>query len=266
MLIKDFLIGGDHEVFLRDKDTKEIVSAEGIIRGTKHDPYNFDESDRFACTSLDNVLAEYNIAPARNAVEYYNAIEKALNYIRKHIPENLEPFAFPAARLADKYLQTENAILFGCEPDYNAWTNMVNPRPQATDSNLRSAGYHITIGYDNPMEMVSLMLIKAMDLTIGVPSVLQEPDNERKQLYGKAGAFRHTPFGVEYRSTSNYILQDKKLIDWAFNATVDAIGIVNDGKMQDVDEESEMIISAINDKDADKAKYLIDKFQIKLAA
>lgn len=113
MLIKDFMIGGDHEVFLQDKNTKEIVSAEGIIQGTKYEPFNFDENDRFACTSLDNVLAEYNIAPARTRAEYYHGINKALEYIRKHIPGNLEPVALPAARLDDKYLQTENAQLFG---------------------------------------------------------------------------------------------------------------------------------------------------------
>lgn len=265
MLIENYLIGGDHEVFLQDKKTKEIVSAEGIIKGTKHEPFNFDEEDRFACTSLDNVLAEYNIAPARTPAEYYGAIEKALNYIRNTIPKNLEPVALPAARLKEKYLQTENAMLFGCEPDYNAWTNQVNDRP-AADGNLRSAGFHITMGYDNVSEMTNLMWVKAQDLFIGVPSVLQEPDNERKKLYGKAGAFRHTPFGVEYRSTSNYILQNERLINWAFENTVGAIEFINNGGMFVLEEESDNIVSAINNKDERKAKYLIDKFQIKLAA
>lgn len=266
MLIKDFLIGGDHEVFLKDKNTNEIVSAEGIIKGTKHDPFNFDETDRFACTSLDNVLAEYNIKPSKTKAEYYHAIQKALDYIKNFIPKNLEPIAIPAARLDSKYLQTENALLFGCERDYNAWTNQINDSPQAEDSSLRSAGFHITLGYDNPNEIVNLMWVKAMDLYVGVPSVIQEPDNERKKLYGKAGAFRHTPFGSEYRSTSNYILQNKNLINWAFDSTVKAVEFVNNDRIFELDEESDSIISAINDKDSDKAKYLIDKFKLELAA
>jgi len=264
-LIENCLIGGDHEIFLKDKKTGEIVSAEGIIQGTKYEPFNFDEKDRFACTSLDNVLAEYNIAPAKTEYEYYLAIEKALNYIKKTIPKNLDLAILPAARLKEKYLQTENAQLFGCEPDFNAWTREVNERPIA-DGNLRSAGYHITLGYENPNEIANLSWVKAQDLNIGVPSVLQEPDNERKKLYGKAGAFRHTSFGVEYRSTSNYILQDKKFIEWAFNNSMRSVDIVNKGDIYLLDEEADTIISCINDKDEAKAKYLIDKFQIKMAA
>lgn len=265
MFIKNFLIGGDHEVFLRDKNTNEVITAEGIVKGTKEDPYNFDEEDRFACTSLDCVLAEYNIAPARTRAEYFFGIEKALNYIRKSIPENLEVAFLPAARLAEKHLQSETAQRFGCSVDYNCWTRMANDPPNP-DGNLRSAGYHITLGYDNPNEFVNLMWVKAMDLFTSVPSILQEPDNERKKLYGKAGAFRHTPFGVEYRSLSNYILQDRKLIDWAFDQTVAATEFVNRGDVYLLDEEADVIISAINNKDEQQAKYLIDKFQIKMAA
>ena len=58
MFIKNPLIGGDHELFLREKETKNIVSAEGSIKGTKDEPFNFDKRDPFACTSLDCVLAE----------------------------------------------------------------------------------------------------------------------------------------------------------------------------------------------------------------
>lgn len=265
MFIKNFLIGGDHEVFLRDKKTKEVVTAEGIIKGTKENPFNFDEKDPFACTSLDCVLAEYNIAPAKTKSEYYNAIQKALKHIEKNIPKNLEIAALPAARLEDKYLQSETSQKFGCSMDYNCWNNQPNDIP-IPDGNLRSAGFHITLGYDEPNEFVNLMWVKAMDLYTSIPSVIQEPDNERKKLYGKAGAFRHTPFGVEARSLSNYVLNDKKYIDWVYDNTIEAINFVNSGKTYLLDEEADIIISAINDKDEAKAKYLIDKFEIKMAA
>lgn len=265
MLINNPIIGGDHEVFLRNKNTKEIISAEGIIEGTKYNPYNFDSSDKYACTSLDCVLAEYNIAPAKTPAEFYHGIEKALNYIKSRIPENLEIAAIPAARLNEKYLQTETAMTFGCEPDYNAWTESMNERP-IPDGNLRSAGFHFTLGYDNPIEPINIMWIKAMDAFIGVPSVIQEPDNERKMLYGKAGAFRHTNFGVEYRSTSNYLLQDKKLIDWAFNNSLEAIKFINNDKFHLIEEEASNIINCINNKDERLAIRLIDKFNIKMAA
>ncbi len=265
MFIKNWLIGGDHEVFLRNKDTKEVITAEGIIEGTKEQPFNFDKTDPFANTSLDCVSAEYNIAPARTPAEYFNSIQKALKYIENKIPKDIEIAILPAARLNEKYLQSETAQRFGCSSDMNCWTRQVNPVP-IPDGNLRSAGYHITLGYDDPNEFVNLMWVKAMDLFLNVPSVIQEPDNERKKLYGKAGAFRHTPFGVEARSLSNYVLQNDGLIHWAFENTESAINFVNEGNTYLLDEEADVIISAINDKNIDKAKYLIDKFQIKVAA
>lgn len=263
--IKNWLIGGDHELFLRRKDTKEIVTAENIIKGTKEEPFNFDKKDPFACTSLDCVLAEYNIAPAKTKADYYHGINKALKYIKKHIPADLEIAIIPAARLDEKYLQSETAQRFGCSVDFNCWTREQNESP-VPDGNLRSAGFHVTLGYDDPNEFVNLMWVKAMDLFTSVPSVLQEPDNERKKLYGKAGAFRHTPFGVEARSLSNYILTDKKLINWVYDQTVEAINFVNAGDVHRLEEEADIIISAINDKDEDKARYLIDKFNIKMVA
>ena len=56
--IRDYKIGGDHEIFLKKKGTNEIISSEGIIKGTKEKPFNFDKKDKFACTSLDCVLTE----------------------------------------------------------------------------------------------------------------------------------------------------------------------------------------------------------------
>lgn len=265
MFIKNYKIGGDHEVFLKNKKTNDIVTAENIIKGTKEFPFNFDKSDPFACTSLDCVLAEYNIAPATTKAEYYHGIEKALNYIKKNIPADLEIAILPAARLKDEYLQSETSQMFGCSSDFNCWTRQQNPTP-IPDGNLRSAGFHITLGYDDPNEFVNLMWVKAMDLFVNVPSVIQEPDNERKKLYGKAGAFRHTVFGVEARSLSNYVLQDKKLIDWVFDNTIEAINFVNSGNIYLLDEEADIIISAIDDKDVNKAEYLINKFNIKMVA
>lgn len=261
LFINNPMLGGDHEVFLRDKETKEVVTAEGIAKGTKDEPFNFDEDDAFACTSLDNVLLEYNIKPAKTKAEYYHGIEKALKYIKSSIPKNLEIAFLPAARLDEKHLQSEIAQRFGCSSDYNCWTRQQNEMP-IPNGNLRSGGFHITLGYDEPNEFVNLMWVKAMDLFINVPSVIQEPDNERKKLYGKAGAFRHTPWGVEARSLSNYVLNDKGLIEWVYDNTVEAIDFVNRGDSYLLDEEADVIISAINDKDEDKARYLIDKFKI----
>lgn len=264
-LINNVFIGGDHEIFLRDKNTKEIISAEGIAKGTKQIPFNFDHTDPFACTSLDNILFEYNLAPAKTKSQYYRAIEKALKYIEKTIPEHLEIATIPAARVNEKYLQTENAKTLGCSPDFNCWTGMMNQRPEGEATNLRTGGYHVSIGYDNYNIDLNSNIVKSFELFVGVPSVIQEPENERKLLYGASGAYRDTTFGVECRSISNYILQSKKLIDWVYTNTKKAIDFINKGMIHEINDEADIIISAINNKNIDQAKYLINKFKIQMA-
>ena len=266
MFIKNFTIGADIEVFLHDEENKEIVSAEGIIQGTKDKPFVFDPTNKYYATSLDNVMCEFCIPPAKTPAEFYDAIQKALNYINSATPENLKPLAIPAAEIDSKYLQTENALLFGCDPDYNAWTEVKNLSP-GTATNLRTCGGHIHIGYENPSEFFNLSLIKAMDLFIGVPSVILEPENLRKTMYGKAGAFRHKEYGVEYRTVSNFYLANKKLTDFVFNNTIAAIDFVNSGKINMLGlEEKEDIVNAINYNDHQLALKVIDQYGIKLAA
>lgn len=112
-MIQDYQIGADIEVFFRKKKTKEIVTAEGLIKGTKDEPFKFDRENEHYATSLDNVMAEFNIPPASSNSEFYFSIQKALEYINSTIPKQLETVALPAARLKEKYLQTDNAKLFG---------------------------------------------------------------------------------------------------------------------------------------------------------
>lgn len=265
-LVKNWMIGADIEVFLQDKKTKEIVSAEGIIKGTKHEPYKFDAENKYYATSLDNVMAEFCIPPAKSPYQFYRGVKTALKYINSTIPKNLETLASPAQRIDEKYLQTESAKLFGCELDFDAWTTYQNETPGAM-TNLRSCGGHIHIGYEEPSNFISLMLMKAMDIFVGVASVLMEPDNERKNLYGRAGAFRHKSYGVEYRTVSNYYLQSKELTKWAFDNTKAAIDFVNEMKVGMLGyEDQELIVSCINTADKDLARQLIEKFNVKLAA
>jgi hypothetical protein len=94
-----------------------------------------------------------------------------------------------------------------------------------------------------------------MDFFLGLPSLLLDPDEERRIMYGKAGAFRWKPYGMEYRVMSNFWLGHDSLIEWVFqNATQGVERMVNGeflpeiyGDIQDV----------INNSDKDVARELI---------
>lgn len=263
-LINNWLIGSDIELFVQDRKTREIISAEGFIRGTKDFPYKFDKSNRFFATSLDNVLAEFNIPPTNKMELFLEYIRKSRGYIDKILPKRYCTVAQPAALLDEKWLQTKAAKEFGCEADFNVWLGEKNEKPEAS-GNLRSAGFHLHVSYDNHSEKVSEMIVKALDLHVAVPSVLQEPDNKRKQLYGKAGAFRFKEeYGVEYRVPSNYLLQEERLIAWVFGATIKALDFVNDGRIDEIDSSAELIQAAINTNDKVLAQNLINQFELEL--
>jgi hypothetical protein len=44
-----------------------------------------------------------------------------------------------------------------------------------------------------------------------------DKDATRRQLYGKAGAFRPKPYGMEYRVLSNRWLDSEPLMRWVYN-------------------------------------------------
>jgi len=275
-LINNPLLGTDFELFLKHKETNEIVSAEGLIQGTKYAPFNFDKSNQFFSTSLDNVLAECCIPPVNNVEGWLANIKKSRDYIESILPAHLCTAATPAAVLDAKWLSTINAKTFGCDPDFNAWLKLANESPKADNPNLRSAGAHIHVGYDLHLledgevdweKKISLgeNIIKAMDLFVGVPSVIQEPENDRKKLYGKAGAFRFKDYGVEYRTASNYYLESEKLTKWVFGATIKALDFVNEERIEEVDSVGGFIQSAINENDKNLAWQLIRQFDLELA-
>lgn len=263
--IKNPSIGCDIEVFFFDETSKTYVSAEGYIPGTKHKPHVFDKNNPFFAVSLDNVAAEFCIPPVTSSKEWLENIKKSMDFVNKLAPRNCKAVAMPAANFDMKYLLTKNARTFGCEPDINVWTLSYNEPPFSTDETLRSAGGHIHIGWDEPENSIREFMIKAMDLHVGIPSVLQEPNNKRKELYGKAGAFRLKKYGVEYRTVSNYYLQNQTLTEWAYNATQKAIEFVNNNEIDSLDGYSEQIISAINDNNTVAAQNLINEFNLVMA-
>lgn len=218
--LKLIAIGADPEVFLVNLRNKKVVSAEGLIKGSKHEPFVFDPENKMFTTQLDNVAAEYTIPPANNAELFADYLQKGMDYINLTLPKQIGLHCYPSARFDKRYLQTDNARMFGCDPDFNAYTLGKNPPPDREDEQLRAAGGHIHISYEGvaPVERTRgryipdeqrVKLVKALDLFVGIYSVLIDDDKDRKKLYGKAGAFRPKDYGLEYRTLSNFYLRDR---------------------------------------------------------
>jgi hypothetical protein len=244
--IKDYMVGTDIEVFLFNTVKKEVITAEGIIKGSKYEP---EKMDREGCaTQLDNVSLEYNVPPTSDPEEMWDNINYVINTVTGTLPEGIEILVVPSATLKDEYLQSDIAKTMGCDVSYNAWTRDMNARPDlAVNPNLRCCGGHIHIGYNEPDVEISEQLIRAMDLFIGLPSILMDKDTERKKLYGKAGEFRFTDYGCEYRVVSNFWSTSKENVKFIYDQVKKVIDFINSGNV--IDSQSLLgtkIVEAIN--------------------
>ena len=262
MIIDNVTIGADPELFLINSKTGEVVSSIGIIPGEKGNPYRSIDMPEGYGLEIDNILAEFNIPPVRTKEDFIEAITYMKNYIKKFIKtknSNLDILCKASMMVNKDQLQSPEAKMFGCSVDYNAYTEEPNPKPKGERTNLRSAGFHIHIGYDNCNIDTSLTLIKYLDMYLGVPSVLKDSDTKRRSLYGKAGCFRLTPYGLEYRVLSSYFLSTKITLSWVWSGVRKAIEAYNGGyELAD----PELVQRAINESDKELAEKLIKKYKL----
>ncbi len=226
------LIGADPEFFV-EEDGK-LVSAYGLIPGTKVAPYPVS----CGAVQVDGMALEININPASTPEEFVHNIDTVLSELRKMVPDKYSFNFSPVANFGLDYIyaQPSDARFLGCNPDYNAYSEMLN-RPPQINTPFRTAAGHIHIGWRQASEKdpkqhmeKCIILAKQLDFALGVPSLLLDDDNIRRQMYGIAGSFRPKPYGLEYRVLSNFWLKEKKLKDWVFKTTIIAYNLLfNEG-------------------------------------
>lgn len=257
----EITVGADPEFFLKTSDGI-VTSAIGRVGGSKLFPKSLGR-DGFAVQE-DNVALEFNIPPARTAEDFLSSINWAISEIRDSVlRQGLSPSFVASALFDTRELESEAARVFGCDPDFNAWTDKKNPRPASSEATLRSCGGHIHVGViGTPSTMKRSTIIKAMDLYLGVPSVLMDLDQRRRELYGKAGAYRPTSYGVEYRVLSNFWLTSNDRIKWAFEQTKRAVEAAVCSVPEYWERLRSDIMTAINAPNYDLANSLCEKYNL----
>ena len=256
-------IGSDVEVFARDKTGKAIALC-GLIGGSKQEPRQLQDLPKGFMVQEDNVSLEYNIPIAQSQHDFVTYIGIMCNRVSEILQGmNLNMSKEAAISFDTDQLQHPQAKVFGCEPDYNAWTKMENRKPTATDQNLRTAGGHIHVGTG---EVDMILGIRAMDLFLGVPSVILDSSPasvKRRELYGKAGAMRPKPYGFEYRVLSNYWMFDPILVSWVYSNTIAAMSWARKGNGNDLPfAKAAVIQECINTGNVDLAKQILAEYKV----
>lgn len=247
-------IGADPEMFLRDRMSKQFVSCHGLIPGDKQNPFGVN----CGAIQVDGMAAEININPARTRQEFVDNLKTVMAELSMHLPPMVEiAHGVPVADFSQDYMdmQPNEAKELGCEPDYSAYTGVANPRPNGT-VNFRTASGHIHIGWTNDVvEPYSgehfetcREIVKQLDYYCGIYSLLWDPDNRRRDLYGKAGAFRAKSYGLEYRTMSTAWLADPALQAWVYDAALKAVNdYFNGNKAYDIFGDAARLIIDTND-------------------
>lgn len=230
------LLGADPELFMRNPNSGVFFSAHGLIPGTKTEPHKVP----FGAVQIDGTALEFNIDPAATQDEFVHNILAVKKTITEMVP-GYNVVAEPCATFEQDYFDWQipaTAKELGCEPDYDGWARAMNPRPEPGNKPMRTAAGHIHLGWTQDQDVYGkdhfrkcAAVARQLDYYLGIHSLIWDPDGTRRQLYGRAGAFRPKSYGVEYRVLSNRWLADERLIRWVYNQALLGMDRFNDGFM-----------------------------------
>jgi hypothetical protein len=222
------LVGADPELFMKNPNTGAFVSAHDRVPGTKVEPFVVP----LGAIQVDGTALEFNIDPAHTVDEFVNNIKSVRATLESYVP-GFNVVAEPVAIYDPEYFLWEVPAVaqeLGCNPDFCGWTLDVNPRPDPGNKPLRTASGHVHIGWTDGADVfdkeyfeLCCSVARQMDYYLGIHSLLWDQDPVRRSLYGKAGAFRPKPYGMEYRVLSNRWLDSDKLIAWVYNSVQDGM-------------------------------------------
>lgn len=259
----EFTVGCDPEVFFL-KDGRPFPAI-GLVGGTKSFPRKLD----VGAVQEDNVMAEFNIPPAQTEVDFNNRVARMLENVRKIAVKNgCSLYVSPYAEFEGHYLEHPQAQTIGCDPDYNAWKMCVNESPtKELLKNTRTASGHVHVGFKDPdsSPLKRCTAVKAMDLFLGIPSIILDSDTTRRKFYGKAGAFRPKEYGVEYRVLSNFWITNPYLRKWVFKNSIYALHqLKNIPEWEHREKYFSLIPECINEHNVPLAKEIIRYFNVQL--
>jgi len=226
-------MGSDPEFFVADSKGK-ILASDKFFPGKKK-PIIVSGDHKDLKLFFDGIQAELNIPPTacRESVSFF--IREALVKAQKIIGEDHHIVLQPSVKVSQKVLNEADpeARIFGCMPDFNAYTLGQNTCEMDASRHLyRYAGGHIHIGmssvYNRKADMEYKMAkteeghirtIKFIDYITGAILVMLDKgaDSKRRRTkYGTAGCFRPTPYGVEYRTPSCWWMKSPTTMSLAF--------------------------------------------------
>jgi len=227
-------IGSDPELMLWDRNKKRIVSSIPVIKQDKHNPV--DLGDRAKMYS-DNVLVETSFPPADNKGDFLRTIRSVLGKMHNHLGERYALIPKAAHIYDESELKEKKAAESGCNDNFDVYLRRKGPPPPFT-SGLRTGSFHIHVGHEELLDPEAKdKMVRIMDIFLGCSSVVFDGDETspmRRALYGKAGEFRPTSYGVEYRVLGNFALRSPKATELVVDLVEHCMDVTLQGKVDSI--------------------------------
>jgi hypothetical protein len=226
------LIGTDPEVFLRHKFTKRFVSAaEGNFPGSKEEPFPLDRG----AMQVDGHALEFNTDPVSTEDEFVEVVNHVFSQVKGYVEAtdpNLEIVLEPVAHFDEDYFEhlPEPSKVLGCTPDFSAITGKQLDAPNISHVPMRTSSGHIHIGWTKDEDAFDakefqkrfVLANRITPYLLKVAEGWETPaSRERRNYYGRDGAFRPKSYGVELRALDCLWLADESRMRQVFRAAVE---------------------------------------------
>lgn len=235
-------LGSDPEFFVLDPKGKPFP-ATLFAKGTKEFPVPIAELGDGFFEQRDNLSFEGNVPPAYTKEDFV----KNLSLLRKFFLNKVALFGYSLSNngveyFSKRYLDTAEGLEFGCSSTISSWDSsnkeiISRPTPILDGVNFRVSGFHIHIGYDEPLFknklQTDILIGRLFDLFVTVPSHDIKPEPERIKTYGKWGMIRSKSYGVECRTLSTFFTRHDWL-DWVWDQVMKIEEFINLSNEEDI--------------------------------
>lgn len=240
-------------------DGKRMTSQEILTGHRGHKEYPIEIPS--GIVHRDNVALEFALrSPATTENDFVRNIETIISDVQDLLGITLD--FTPSWEVPQEKLNTIESYVFGCEPDFNAYTRDMNRNPNAYKAGqLRSMGGHVHLDLQYESFEEQCLAVRALDIIVGLRSVPMDIGGlKRKALYGRAGSFRPKEYGIEYRVPSNWWLFDKSYMRFMYRSCKEALERMHEFENLTRDEEDDIQV-AINTGNTQMAKLLTKQYR-----
>jgi hypothetical protein len=255
-------LGKDPEVHLFDTEENRIVSSLRILKRDKTNPIRLRDGVGYYA---DNVLLEFSLPPETSIPAIVKATGRAFSQIQEDIGPRFRLHPQAAHLYAKSELRGKKCWEVGCNPSSDVYAAAKNKIVPFTDG-LRTGSFHLHIGHPvaaGTNHKAKIQIVKLLDVFVGCASILFDKDETaplRRAYYGRAGEYRPTPYGCEYRVLGNWALRTPITTTLVWDLVAHAINHFDDGEANEIIEAvgSFRVQSAINNNNRTLAKSVLE--------